>query len=229
MMATKKDIKYYFEKTINYIRKKYDLIDIDVVTKLENNTIKMKVPKSKFNELVKKFENDNVEFEVIPSEKKITMMQPRYNGKNLLKTQPFDVEIFFVEDKSLKKMEELKEKKDIDIKTWDDFFEVIEPEYKNLLKRIIDNITIAIFKNEYNKVISKKNYYLDFKNGMFERKEKLVNDEWKITYQPVTKDIYQVFRMFFKVFDKIPLNELADYDNFKKIVSNTKFKRYLDK
>ena len=60
-----------------------------------------------------------------------------------------------------------------------------------------------------------------------EKKEKLINDEWKVTYQLVTTNLHQIFRMFFKFFDEIPLNELADFNKFKEIIMNTKYKTYI--
>jgi hypothetical protein len=104
---------------------------------------------------------------------------------------------------------------------------MIDPEYRNLFIHIINGIPIATHKNEYNKIIAKKFYWLDPKDGLFEKKEKLVNDEWKVTYQLVTTNLHQIFRMFFKFFDEIPLNELADFNKFKEIIMNTKYKTYI--
>ena len=229
-MEIDKKVKDYMLNSIAYFRKYYlkstEEISYNILE--DGNGIKFKIPKSLFNEVSTNLKTDDFDFEIIPAEKKMELMFPRHNGKKLLKTQPFKFIIYFVEPVAIKDVTEIKDKESLNIKTWADFFEIIDPEYKNLMKKIIDNISIAVHKNEYNKVISKKTYFLDFTDGLFERKEKFVNDEWKITYQPVTSNIHQVFRMFFKFFDQIDLNELADFELFKRIVSQTKYKYYLE-
>ena len=222
------EIKEYAEFTIELFRKNYIPKGIEINYKLvDDKTIKLKIPKDLFNDISAKLETDSLDFEVIPSERKIEMKYSMSNGKRQLKTRHFMFNVFFVDDAALKTVESIKDKAELNIKNWSDFFESIDPEYRNLFKQIIDGISIAVHKNEYNKVISKKSYHIDYHDGLFEKKEKFFNDEWRITYQPVTSNLYQVFRMFFKFFDEVPMNELADFEKFKEIVSQTKFKTYI--
>lgn len=222
------EIKEYAINSINDYRAKFIPKEAEINYEMaDDKTIKLKVPKDLFNEISANMEKENQDFEVIPSERKIELKYPRHNGKKLLKTKPFKMNIYFVDNAALKTVENIKNKEELNIKNWSEFFETIDPEYRNLFKKIIDNITIAVHKNEYNKIISKKTYWLDYKDGLFEKKEKFVNDEWRITYQPVTSNLYQVFRMFFKFFDEVPMNDLADFNKFKEIVNNTKYKTFL--
>jgi len=222
------EIKEYAEFTIELFRKNYIPKGVEINYKLvDDKTIKLKIPKNLFNDISASLEKDSLDFEVIPSERKIEMKYNMSNGKRQLKTRHFMFNIFFVDDAALKTVESIKDKTELNIKNWSEFFESIDPEYRNLFKQIVDGISIAIHKNEYNKVISKKTYYIDYNDGLFEKKEKFINDEWRITYQPVTSNLYQVFRMFFKFFDEVPLSELADFNKFKEIVSKTKFKTYI--
>jgi len=223
------DVKDYAQYSISDFRAKYIPKKLEINYELiDDKTIKLKIPKEAFNDIVMNLEKDDLDFEVIPSERKVDMKYPRHNGKKQLKTQPFKMVIYFVENAALKTVENLKNNEDIHIKNWGEFFEIIDPEYRNLFKKIIDNIVIALHKDEYNKVISKKTYWLDPNDGLYEKKEKFVNGEWRISYQPVTSNLYQVFRMFFKFFDQVPLKELADFNKFKDIIANTKYKMHLD-
>jgi len=224
----KQETKYLLD-TIGYFRTKYlpEKVEINYSSEEDNKKIKLKIPKEHFNSMSALLEQDELDFEVIPMERKIEMKYPRFNGKKLLKTKHFKMDIYFVDPTALKTVENIKNKEELHIKTWSDFFETIDPEYRNIMKKIIDGISIAVFKNEYNKIISKKSYYLDFKDGLYEKKEKFINQEWVITYQPVTSNIQQVFRMFFKFFEEVPLNELADFSKFKDIISKTKFKTFI--
>ncbi len=193
------EIKEYAENTISYFREHFIPAKTEINYELtDDKTIKLKIPKDLFNDISASLEKDDHDFEVIPSERKIELKFPRHNGTRLLKTVPFYMNIYFVDVAALKTVENIENKAELNIKTWSDFFEIIDPEYRNLFKQIIDGITIAIHKNEYNKVISKKFYWIDYRDGLFEKKEKFVNGEWRITYQPVTSNLYQVFRMFFK-------------------------------
>lgn len=221
-------IQTYAENTITYFRKNYIPKGVEINYELLNDTtIKFKIPKDHYNHITAELEKDDFDFEVNPQDRKMELKFPQHNGKRLLKTKLFDFAVYFVDIAALKTVESIKDKSELNIKNWADFFEQIDPEYRNLFKQIVDGIPIATHKNEYNKVISKKAYWLDPQNGLFEKKEKLLNEEWRITYQSVTTNIYQVFRMFFKFFEDTPLNELADFDLFKKIVLNTKYKTYL--
>lgn len=221
-------IKEYAENTIDYFRANFIPKGTEINYELiDENTIKFKVPKELFNDMTADLEKKDFDFEIIPQERKMELKFPRYNGKKLLKTKPFEFNIFFVDKAALKTVESIKDKTELNIKNWSEFFETIDPEYRNLFKQIIDTISIATHKNEYNKIISKKTYWIDYQNGLFEKKEKFVKDEWVITYQPVTSNLFQVFRMFFKFFDEVPLNELADFQMFKDIVSKTKYKNHL--
>lgn len=222
------DTKEYAEHTINYFRKNYVSDGLEINYQLINDdTIKFKIPKDEYNAITQKLKEDDFDFEVIPSDRKMELEFPMHNGKKLLKTKNFHFDVFFVETAALKNVENIQSKADLNIKNWSDFFDMIDPEYRNLLIHIINGIPIATHKNEYNKVIAKKIYWLDPKDGLFEKKEKLINEEWKVTYQLVTSNLHQVFRMFFKFFEEVPLNELADFEKFKSIVSNTKYKTYL--
>jgi len=222
------EITDYAVNTIDYFRSMFIPKKTEInYSMVDDKTIKMKIPKDLFNEISSNLEKDEQDFEVIPSERKIELKYPRHNGKRLLKTSPFIIDIYFVDHAALKTVESIQDKVELNIRTWSDFFETIDPEYKNLFKHIIDNIVVAVHKNEYNKIISKKSYHIDYRDGLFEKKEKFVNDEWRITYQPVTSNLYQVFRMFFKFFDEIPLEELADFNKFKEIVEKTKYKNHL--
>ena len=221
-------IKEYAENTIDYFRANFIPKGTEINYELvDENTIKFKVPKDLYNDMTADLEKREFDFEIIPQERKMELKFPRYNGKKLLKTKPFEFNIFFVDKAALKTVESIKDKAELNIKNWSEFFETIDPEYRNLFKQIIDTISIATHKNEYNKIISKKTYWIDYQNGLFEKKEKFVKDEWIITYQPVTSNLFQVFRMFFKFFDEVPLNELADFQMFKDIVSKTKYKNHL--
>lgn len=227
-MMTMLENNEYVEHTINYFRKNYINVGVEINYQLVSaDRLKFKIPKNEYNDLTQKLKHDAVDFEVIPSDRKMELEFPQHNGKKLLKTKFFKMDIYFVEDAALKNVENIKNDTDRNIKNWTDFFESIEPEYRNLMIHIINGIPIATHKNEYNKVISKKVYWIDPKDGLFEKKEKLVNEEWKVTYQLITNNLYQVFRMFFKYFDEVPLNDLANFDKFKEIISNTKYKIYL--
>lgn len=222
------DITKYVEHTINYFRKHYITAGVEINYQLiSDDKLKFKIPKEEYNSLTQKLKEDNINFEVIPSDRKMELEFSQHNGKKLLKTKTFKIDIYFVEQAALKNVENILNSKDLNIKNWTDFFDSIDPEYRNLLIQIINGIPIATHKNEYNKVISKKIYWLDPKDGLFEKKEKLINDEWKITYKFVTNNLHQVFRMFFKHFDTTPFNKLADFSLFKEIVNNTKYKTYI--
>lgn len=226
MMLT--DVKKYAEHTINYFRKNYISEGVEINYQLmDDEKLRFKIPKDEYNSLTSKLELDDINFEVIPSDRKMELEFQQHNGKKLLKTKTFRMDIFFVEKAALKNVKNIQNAKELNIKNWSDFFDMIEPEYRNLLIHIVNGIPIATHKNEFNKIISKKIYWIDPKDGLFEKKEKLINDEWKVTYQHVTNNLHQVFRMFFKYFDETPLNELADYNKFIEIVSNTKYKTYL--
>ncbi len=221
-------MKEYAEHTINYFRKHYINDGVEINYQLvDDEKLKFKIPKSEYNDLTQKLKIDNIDFVVNPSDRKMELVFHCHNGIRLLKTKKIKIDIFFVEAAALKTLENIENAKDLNIKNWSDFFESIDPEYRNLLIHIINNIHIASLKNEYNKIISKKTYWLDPKDGLFERKEKFVNDEWRITYNHVTNNLYQVFRMFFRYFEEIPLNELADFERFKNIIKNTKYKSHL--
>ena len=221
-------LKEYAQNSIDYFRAHFIAKGTEINYQiLEDDSVKFKVPKDLYNDMTASLEKEDFDFEIIPQERKMELNFPRYNGKKLLKTKPFKFYVYFVDSAALKTVESIKDKSELNIKTWAEFFETIDPEYRNTFKQIIDTISIATHKNEYNKVISKKTYWIDYQNGLFEKKEKFVNGEWNITYQPVTTNLFQVFRMFFKFFDEIPLNELADYTFFKEIVSKTKYKNYL--
>jgi hypothetical protein len=222
------DIKEYAENTITYFRKNYIPEGVEINYKLiDDSTIKFKIPKDHYNFMTAELEKDDFDFEINPADRKMELKFPQHNGQRLLKTKHFDFDVYFVDEAALKTVESITDKAELNIKNWSDFFEQIDPEYRNLFINIVNGIPIATHKNEYNKVISKKAYWLDPQNGLFEKKEKLVNEEWRITYQPVTTNLYQVFRMFFKYFEDAPLNELADFNLFKEIVGNTKYKTYL--
>lgn len=227
-MVMEVDISDYVEHTINYFRKNYITDGIEINYQLINeDKIKFKVPKTEYNFLTQKLKADNIDFEVIPSERKMELIFSCHDGTTLLETEKFKIYIYFVEPAALKTLENIENAKELNIKNWAEFFDSIDPEYRNLLMRIVNNINIASLKNEYNKVISKKTYWIDPKDGLFERKEKFVNDEWRITYSHVTNNLYQVFRMFFRFFEEIPLNELASFERFKNIIKNTKYKSHL--
>lgn len=222
------DIKAYAEHTINYFRKHYISNGLEINYRLvDDGKIKFKIPKDEYNALTQKLENDDIDFEVIPSERKMELKFPRHNGQKLLKTKPFNIGIYFVEPAALKTLENIENATELNIKNWSDFFESIDPEYRNLITKIVNSIHIASLRNEHNKVISKKTYWIDPIDGLMERKEKFVKDEWKITYKHVTNNLYQVYRMFFRFFEEIPLNELADFELFKKIIGTTKYKTHL--
>lgn len=222
------EIKEYAEHTINYFRKNYVTDGVEINYQLiGEDKLKFKIPKQEYNSLTQKLKTDDIDFEVIPSDRKMELEFPQHNGKKLLKTKNFKMDIYFVEMAALKNVENIQNAKDLNIKNWSDFFDTIDPEYRNLLIHIVNGIPIATHKNEYNKVISKKVYWIDPKDGLFEKKEKLVNEEWKVTYQLITNNLYQVFRMFFKYFDEPTLVELANFNLFKDIVSKTKYKTYL--
>lgn len=221
-------VKEYAENTIGYFREQYIGKGIEINYELlDENTIKFKIPKDLYNDMTADLEKNKFDFEIIPQERKMELKFPRFNGKKLLKTKPFDFIVFFVDKAALKTVESIQDKAELNIKNWSEFFESIDPEYRNLFKQIVDTIGIATHKNEFNKIISKKTYWIDYHNGLFEKKEKFVNDEWVISYQPVTSNLYQVFRMFFKFFEEVPLNELADFNLFKEIVSKTKYKNFI--
>lgn len=221
-------IQEYASNTINYFRKNYisDGLEINYQL-LEGNKIKFKIPKDEYNKITQKLKEDKFDFEVIPSDRKMELEFPQHNGSRLLKSKFFHFDVYFVELAALKNVENIINKTELNIKNWSDFFDMIDPEYRNLFIHIINGIPIATHKNEYNKIIAKKFYWLDPKDGLFEKKEKLINDEWKVTYQLVTTNLHQIFRMFFKFFDEIPLNELADFNKFKEIIMNTKYKTYI--
>lgn len=222
------EVKEYAEHTINYFRKNYVTDGVEINYQLiGDDKLKFKIPKTEYNSLTQKLKNDDIDFEVIPSDRKMELQFPQHNGKKLLKTKHFNMDIYFVEAAALKNVENIQNAKDLNIKNWSDFFDTIDPEYRNLLIHIVNGIPLATHKNEFNKVISKKVYWIDPKDGLFEKKEKLVNEEWKVTYQLITNNLYQVFRMFFKYFDEPTLAELADFNLFKEIVSKTKYKTYL--
>ncbi len=216
------------EHTINYFRKNYITSGVEINYQLiDNKKLKFKIPKEEYNNITQKLKIDNFDFEVVPSDRKMILIFPIHNGTQLSTLEFLTFDIYFVEHAALKNVENIKNKDDLNIKNWSDFFEIIDPEYRNLIIHIVTGLPIATHKNEYNKVIAKKAYWLDPKDGLFEKKEKLVNDEWKVTYQLVTTNIHQVFRMFFKYFDEPSLNELADFNKFKEIVEKTKYKTYL--
>lgn len=222
------EVKDYAEHTINYFRKQYVTDGVEINYQLiGEDKLKFKIPKNEYNSLTQKLKNDEIDFEVIPSDRKMELEFPQHNGKKLLKTKHFKMDIYFVELAALKNVENIENAKDLNIKNWSDFFDTIDPEYRNLLIHIVNGIPLATHKNEFNKVISKKVYWIDPKDGLFEKKEKLVNDEWKVTYQLITNNVYQVFRMFFKYFEEPTLEELANFNLFKEIVGNTKYKTYL--
>jgi hypothetical protein len=215
------------EHTINYFRKNYISDGLEINYQLVGSEkLKFKIPKNEYGLITQKLKADNIDFEVIPSDRKMELEFQQYDGFQLL-TKTFKMDIYFVEYAALKNVENIHNSTDLNIKNWSDFFDLIDPEYRNLLLHIINGVPIATHKNEYNKVISKKVYWIDPKDGLFEKKEKLVNDEWKVTYQLVTNNLHQIFKMFFKYFDEIPFNELADFEKFKEIVANTKYKTYL--
>jgi hypothetical protein len=214
--------------TINYFRKNYITQGIEInYQMIDDQTIKFKIPKSEYNNITQKLKNDNIDFQVIPTDRKMELLFPQHSGKKLLKTKFLTFNIYFVEFAALKNVENIKNSKEMDIKNWSDFFDTIDPEYRNLLLHIINGIPIATHKNEYNKVVSKKIYWIDPKDGLFEKKEKFVNDEWVISYHLITNNLYHVFRMFFKYFDEPELKELVDFEKFKNIISNTKYKIHL--
>lgn len=216
------------EHTINYFRKNYINNGVEINYQLiDDTTLKFKIPKDEYNSITQKLKSDDFDFEVVPSDRKMILTFPSHDGHKLSTINFLKFDIYFVEYAALKNVENIKNKEDLNIKNWSDFFDTIDPEYRNLLTHIINGLPIATHKNEYNKVIAKKAYWIDPKDGLFEKKEKLINDEWKVTYQLVTPNIHQVFRMFFKYFDETPLNELSDFNKFKEIVSNTKYKTYL--
>lgn len=216
------------EHTINYFRKNYINNSVEINYQLiDDTTLKFKIPKGEYNSITQKLKSDDFDFEVVPSDRKMILLFPIHDGHKLSTINFLKFDIYFVEYAALKNVENIKNKEDLNIKNWSDFFDTIDPEYRNLLTHIINGLPIATHKNEYNKVIAKKAYWIDPKDGLFEKKEKLINDEWKVTYQLVTPNIHQVFRMFFKYFDETPLNELSDFNKFKEIVSNTKYKTYL--
>jgi len=222
------DIKKYAEHTINYFRKNYVTKGLEINYQLiGEELLKFKIPKDEYNSITQKLKDDDIDFEVIPSDRKMELDFPQHNGKRLLKTKFFKMDVYFVETAALKTVESITNAKDLNIKNWSDFFEMIDPEYRNLLIHIVNGIPIAVHKNEYNKIISKKVYWIDPKDGLSEKKEKLVNDEWKVTYQHVTNNLHQLFKMFFKHFEETDFNELADFNRFKEIVSKTKYKTYL--
>lgn len=222
------DLNKNIEHTINYFRHNYVSDGLEINYQLVGeDKIKFKIPKDEYNFLTQKLKEDNIKFEVIPSDRKMELEFNQHNGSKLLKTKMFKFDIFFVEFAALKNVENIENAKELNIKNWSDFFDMIDPEYRNLLIHIINGVPIATHKNEYNKVISRKIYWVDPKDGLFEKKEKLINDEWKVTYQLITNNIHQIFKMFFKHFDEIPLNELANFDLFKTIVEQTKYKSYL--
>jgi hypothetical protein len=222
------EVKEYAEHTINYFRKHYVTDGLEINYQLiGDDKLKFKIPKDEYNTLTQKLKVDNIDFEVIPSDRKMELDFPQHNGKKLLKTKFFKIEIYFVEQAALKTVENIKNARDLNIKTWSEFFDSIDPEYRNLLIKIVNGIPIATHKNEYNQVISKKFYWIDTKDGLYEKKEKLVNEEWKVTYQFISNNVYQIFRMFFKFFEEPSLGELANFDKFKEIVSNTKYKSHL--
>lgn len=221
-------IKEYAENTISYFRSNFIPQGIEINYELvDETTIKFKVPKDLYNNMTSELEQNKYDFEIIPQERKMELKFPRHNGTKLLKTKPFNFNVFFVDPAALKTAETIEDKAELNIKNWSEFFETIDPEYRNLFKQIVDTIGIATHKNEHNKIISKKTYWIDFQNGLFEKKEKFIKDEWVISYQPVTSNLFQVFRMFFKFFDEVPLNALADFVMFKEIVSKTKYKNHL--
>jgi len=225
-MEKKKQANNYVMETIGQFRKNIIKSKDEIVYEFKEDEyqIIMKIDKKHYNQITTELKKADIDFEVIPAEKKLEIKYPRYNGKKFLKTKPFKIVVYFVD---IEKMLEKKKNKDSKVSSWSEFFEVIEPEYKNLFKKIVDNITIAVFKDEYNNIISKKTYYLDFNDGLFERKEKLINGEWVIMYQPVTSNLTQVFRMFFKFFEQVPIDELTSFEKFKEIVSKTKYKNYI--
>lgn len=233
MSKTKDYTSITFNQFVKFLKTnitEFDLSDLNYKSK-DEKTIKIILDSSLYNEIADLFKKENMDFSIIPSEAKIELKYNRYNGERFLKTKPYIYEIYFKsKKKELNKQEQRKqENKNTNIKDWDSFFNYIDPEYKNLLKTIIDKISISIQKNEYNQVISKKTYFLDFNNGLFERKEKLVNpetSEWRITHSPVTKDINYIFKVFFKQ-SEVDLNELKDYDKFLDILSNTKYQKYV--
>jgi hypothetical protein len=100
------------------------------------------------------------------------------------------------------------DKKTTPIEKGKSFYQISLQQNTNTLQEVIiprENPAITIIR----KVIAKKIYWLDPKDGLMEKKEKLVNDEWKVTYQHVTSNVHQVFKMFFKYFEETPLNDLA--------------------
>jgi len=221
-------IKQNIEHTINYFRKNYVGVEIEInYQMIDSDTIKFKIPKDEYNKITQKLKLDDIAFVVNPQDRKMELVHPQHNGSKLLKTKSFNFEIYFVDPAALKNVENIKNKEELHIKNWSEFFETIDPEYRNIFIKIINGIPIATHKNEYNKIISKKAYWLDPKSGLFEKKEKFQNDEWVITYQPITSNLFQVFRMFFKYFEEDTMNELADYEKFKTIVSNSKYKVFL--
>lgn len=216
------------EHTINYFRKNYINNGIEINYQLiDNETLKFKIPKDEYNNITQKLKADDFDFEVVPSDRKMILLFPEHDGYNLSSINYFHFDIYFVEYAALKNVENIKNREDLNIKNWSDFFETIDPEYRNLLIHIVNGIPIATHKNEYNKVIAKKIYWIDPKEGLFEKKEKLINDEWKITYKLVTTNVNQIYKMFFKYFNDVTLDELLDFEKFKEMVSQTKYKTYL--
>lgn len=221
-------IREVAENTIAYFRNNFITKGVEINYELlDADNIKFKVPKDLYNEMTAKLKEDNFDFSINPQDRKMELKFPHFNGKKLLKTKDFNFVVYFVDPASLKTAENIQNNEEKNIKDWAGFFETIEPEYRNLFKKIVDGIPIAVHKNEYNKVIAKKAYWLDYNDGLFEKKEKFINDEWVITYGPVTQNLIQVFRMFFKYFENATLNELSDFNLFKEIVSQTKYKTYL--
>ena len=217
-------INDYLLNTIKYI--KVNILndkDDDFEYKFNENEkyVNIKLNKKYFNKFVEFLKEKNIEFNVFPTERKVSIKFPFHNGKRLLKTKFFNMDVYFMDDKYF-----IKDKNNV-VKSWIDFFEAIDPEYLNLMERIVDNIELSVFRNEKGMVISKKTFYLDPKNGLYEKKEKLINGEWKITYQPVTSDVFKLFRLIFKFYDKVEIEKLLDFEFFKEIVSKTKYYKYL--
>lgn len=215
-------------ETIGYFRSKFIPRETEILYEvIDEETIKMKVPKDLYNSMTASLKSENQDFSINPQERKMELRYPYYKNKKLLKTKHFNFNIFFVDPAALKPRESLEDIKNLNIKDWADFFETIDPEYRNIFKKIVDGVSIAVHKNEYNKVISKKTYFLNLKDGLYEKKEKLIGEEWVISYQPVTQNVNQLFRMFFKYFEQATINELADFDKFKEIVSASKFRNFV--
>ena len=128
----------YVEHTINYFRKNYITDGLEVNYQfLDDQTLKFKIPKDEYNTLTQKLKDDDIDFEVVPSERKMELVFQCHNGKKLLKTKKIDMCIYFVDPAALKNVENITNTDHLNIKNWSDFFESIDPEYRNMFIKII--------------------------------------------------------------------------------------------